>query len=660
MGNEVDDDEGITEAASRALAAAWFGAVPELGSARQQVDPVLDLARARGDKHLLELSQGFEALHLALNAEVSVAGFPPGPLARVTEIESQLRDGWWRAHRLAEAALCATHVDRAVAATTARVACLRAHGTASEDRRPPAERLFTDVVVARLQAVSGQFEEALVNGVQANELARASGLWSLQRLTTQALAFTFLSVGDIEGALGVLEPFLAHAQGANVHSERVRYNQLLAYVVGGQTQAAVVVLDANPWLLDAATLRGTYGLATLCACVQAHAGRTESARALLAIDEAQARASAVGGGQGAVAANMAWLRASTLLASGDASRARAAVQEFLARGAIDGTALTPLNGTQLYRLLAQACEALDDARGALQALKRSQEFCFAWVAASMASRLRALQIDPPRAAFDVDANATRLADRLQAVGSASQDAGRQRRFLQHVSHEMRNPLNGVLGMTSLLMLSELDERQRKYVTVAQSSAQMLLSLCNDILDLAKIEAGRFELSPQPVAVAALFGAAVDAFLPQVQAGGVDLTLDLDAHLPTMLLVDRLRLQQIVMNLLSNAAKFTRKGHIQMHAKWRPAQEGLSGTLHVSVRDTGPGLTIEQRSRLFQEFGQADATIAQSHGGSGLGLALCRSLVELMDGTIDVVSEPGQGSTFWFELPTSMLVCEPAP
>lgn len=657
MDQEVD--EPMTESESRAIAAAWFGDVVDIAAARARVAPLLDLARARGDTRGCQLSQGFEALHLALNAEVSAEGFPPATMARLVEIEAALREGWWRAHRLAEAALCATHVDRTPAGTAERIACLHAHGLAKDDPRPAVERLCTDAVVARLQATSSQFEEALVSGVQANELARASGLWPLQRLTTQVLAFTFLSVGDIEGALGVLEPCLAHPQSAAVQSERVRYNQLLAYVVAGQMHAAAAVLDANPWLLAPAVLRRTHGLATLCACVQAHAGRADAVAALLAIDEDPASAGTVGGGRRAVAANLAWLRASALLASGDALRAREAVDDFLSTVAADGAVPTPMNDTQLYRVLARACEALDDPRGALAALKRSQESCFAWVAASMASRLRALQIDPPHAAPDPAADAARLAERLQVVDSASQQAGRQRRFLQHVSHEMRNPLNGVLGMTSLLMLSELDEQQRKYVTVAQSSAQMLLALCNDILDLAKIEAGRFDISPQPVAVATLLGDAVDAFLPQMQARGVELTLETDAALPPTLLVDRLRLQQIVMNLLSNATKFTRKGRIQVRAAWLAAPAGPAGRIHVAVRDTGPGLTTEQRGRLFQEFGQSDATIAQSHGGTGLGLALCRALVELMDGTIGVDSEPGQGSTFWFELPAASAVFEPA-
>jgi signal transduction histidine kinase len=649
MGDEADDGRRA-EPESQAILAAWFDTVRDPASAHRLLAPLLDAACARGDLRWSELSLGCEALHTAWNAAVSETGFPPATLARLTEIELELRQGWWRAHRLAETALCALHLDRSADATALCVERLRAHGTPAQDRRPAAERLCTDFVLARLLATSGRFDEALVSGVQADELARASGLGLMQRQTTQILAFTFLSVGDIEGAFGVLEAWLAQPQSAALANERVLYNQLLACIVGGRMQAAAAVLDANPWLTDAATLDRTYGLATLCACVLAHAGRAPQAPALLAADADRAFAATSGGSHRAIAANLAWLRASTLLAIGDAAGARQAVQAFLARVDADVLPPSPMNGTQLYRMLAQACEALDDPRGALEALKRSQQSCFAWVAASMASRLRALQIGQPHA--DADADAARLAERLEAVGSASQEAGRQRRFLQQVSHEMRNPLNGVLGMTSLLMLSELDERQRKYVTVAQSSAQMLLALCNDILDLAKIEAGRFELCPQPVAVAALLGESVDAFLPQVQARGVALALDVDARLPPTLVVDRLRLQQIVMNLLSNAAKFTRQGRIELQARWLAGAGDAPGRLRVAVRDTGPGITPEQRGRLFQEFGQADAAIAQSHGGTGLGLALCRGLVELMQGTIDVDSTPGQGSTFWFELPAA--------
>jgi len=643
------------EPQAQAIASAWFGAYRGADEARARVEPLLQACDARGDGRWRDLSLGFEALLLAWNADAGADGYPPDVAGEVARIEQQLRAGWWRGHRLAQAALCTTRLSRSASATAPYVSLLRTHGPAADDPRPPAERACTDVVLARLLAWSAQFDEALAAGVQADELARASGLRPLRRHSTQQLAFTFLSVGDIEGALGVLEPFLAQETERQPLLERVRYNQLLAYAIGNRFDAACAVLDANPWLLEPEPLRRSFTLATLCACILARVGRTERARELLAVDLARPLSELPGGRRSPIGANQAWLHAATRLAFGEPARARAELEDYLA--ALDDDLPTPMNGTQLYRVLAEACEALDDPRGALEALKRSQQFCFAWITASMASRLRALDLG--RHGTGAAPDPRRLAERVHAVDVAAHDAGRQRRFLAQVTHEMRNPLNGVLGMTSLLMLSELDERQRKYVSVAQSSAQMLLALCNDILDLAKIEAGRFELDPRPVAVAGLLAEAVDVFSPQVEARGVALVLDADPRLPPMLVADRLRLKQIVMNLLSNASKFTQVGAILVQSSWRDGPQADGGTLRVSVRDSGPGLSAEQRAHLFQEFRQADAAVAQSHGGTGLGLALCRGLVELMGGTIGADSEPGRGSTFWFELPLSAAVREPA-
>jgi signal transduction histidine kinase len=182
---------------------------------------------------------------------------------------------------------------------------------------------------------------------------------------------------------------------------------------------------------------------------------------------------------------------------------------------------------------------------------------------------------------------------------------------------------------------------------------MLLALCNDVLDLAKIDAGRFELNPQPNDVAALLGETVELFSPQVTAKGLSLELQVSPTLPPRLVVDRLRMQQLLMNLIGNAAKFTRQGGIRVVVQWQATHQE-AGQIHVAVVDTGPGLNAEQRARLFQEFSQADASVAQQHGGTGLGLALCRSLVTLMGGTIGLDSEPGQGSTFWFEVPLNTV------
>ena len=202
------------------------------------------------------------------------------------------------------------------------------------------------------------------------------------------------------------------------------------------------------------------------------------------------------------------------------------------------------------------------------------------------------------------------------------------------------------------MKSDLDDKQRKYLDLAQSSAQMLLALCNDVLDLAKIDSGRFELHLELNDVAAVAREVVQIFEPQAAIKRLALNCDIAQNLPERLLCDRLRIQQLLMNLLSNALKFTRRGSIDIELAWRPSSAS-AGQLEVAVRDTGCGLSEEAQSRLFQEFTQADSSVAQLHGGTGLGLALCRNLVELMGGEIGVTSAPGEGSTFRFTAPMSI-------
>jgi len=208
----------------------------------------------------------------------------------------------------------------------------------------------------------------------------------------------------------------------------------------------------------------------------------------------------------------------------------------------------------------------------------------------------------------------------------------------------------MLGSTSLLMLSALDERQRRFVSLAQTSAQMLLSLCNDVLDLASLEAGRFEMQPRAVDLRVSIAEAVAIFEPLAQTRRLTLSSQVDARLPAELVCDPLRFKQVLMNLLSNAVKFTDQGSIEVNAGWHADAESPSGRLLVSVRDTGRGISVQARQRLFQEFERGDADTAARHEGTGLGLALCRRLLDQMGGRIDADSVPGCGSTFHFELP----------
>ncbi|MDP9044155.1 MAG: ATP-binding protein [Pseudomonadota bacterium] len=220
----------------------------------------------------------------------------------------------------------------------------------------------------------------------------------------------------------------------------------------------------------------------------------------------------------------------------------------------------------------------------------------------------------------------------------------QHPFLAHVSHEMRAPLNGLLGVTALLSRSQLDSRQRRLVTLARTSAEVLLRLVNDILDLARMESGHFLLDPQPFAFEPLLTDAVEMFRTEAEQKGLGLVLRLGPGLPRIALGDRLRVRQVLTNLVGNAVKFTAHGQVRIEVSRRPG-----GTLRFEVHDTGRGLTEEAQARLFAEFVQEDARTAREYGGTGLGLAVSRQLVWLMQGDIGVHSTPGRGSTFWFEL-----------
>ncbi|MDE2505068.1 MAG: hypothetical protein KGL18_19050, partial [Burkholderiales bacterium] len=222
-------------------------------------------------------------------------------------------------------------------------------------------------------------------------------------------------------------------------------------------------------------------------------------------------------------------------------------------------------------------------------------------------------------------------------------------FVAHVVHELRTPIGGVVGMASLLMMSGLDEKQRRYAKLMQGSAQTLMLLVNDILDLAKLERGQFTLDPREADFGAWIGATLDPFVELAALKGLRLDSSVDAGLPARLVFDELRLRQVVSNLLSNAVKFTRRGGVRLDVARRAVAPNGRVGLRFEVADTGVGLTAEALGRLFQEFVQADASVAREHGGSGLGLALSKQLVERMGGRIGGESEPGVGSRFWFEV-----------
>jgi signal transduction histidine kinase len=239
---------------------------------------------------------------------------------------------------------------------------------------------------------------------------------------------------------------------------------------------------------------------------------------------------------------------------------------------------------------------------------------------------------------------------LDAARRQAEQASRAKsEFLAVTSHEIRTPMNGILGAVDLLVGTALTPAQQRYVRVAHDSAAALLRLIDDVLDVSRIEAGKFTLTPAVVDLRALIAEALELAAVVVRDKPVRIVSEVSPRLDGPVVADPLRLRQLIVNLLHNAAKFTERGTIELTASVR-GETGATLQVRLSVRDTGVGIAPEQLASIFEPFTQADASSTRRHGGSGLGLAIVAELVALMQGQVRVESRPGAGSHFWVDLP----------
>ncbi len=260
------------------------------------------------------------------------------------------------------------------------------------------------------------------------------------------------------------------------------------------------------------------------------------------------------------------------------------------------------------------------------------------------------------AGIDLDVTAERTAtEAIEQARRAAEDASQAKSaFLANMSHEIRTPMNAIIGMTGLAHRAQTLAQASSYSAQAHSAARSLLTVLNDVLDLSKIEAGRLDVESVRFSLEQVLGPVIDVVSFNAAQQGLELMLDVDAGTRSHYVGDPARIGQVLLNLASNAVKFTAKGFVRVRVT-----HTATGRLRFEVSDSGPGMAESAQRQIFEPFVQGDASTSRRFGGTGLGLTISRRLIDLMRGEIGVQSSPGKGSTFWFELPQPLALAEPS-
>jgi signal transduction histidine kinase len=513
----------------------------------------------------------------------------------------------------------------------------------------------------------GEFSYALRYSLQGLKTARALGIRGSESHALDVLGCVYAIFGDSDEALRHFETAESSARETGDRRRLCSVLNNLAMTLLGREEHAAALRAARESLSiareDAMTVMEPNVIDTVASVLVAMGDLPEAESCLVpAVSEARKREPSK------VLANLLNNLGSIRAASGDPVQAESLFGAALEIASRIGDPVLELRCHKRLADLFAAGKSWQEAYGAFRKYHEVYETIAGAKAAKrltvvrIANELDALPdaIEPSTARGDGTVGALEtLTARLQArnrelveMKRAAEVASKTKsRFLSNMSHELKTPLSGVLGMAELLLRTPLNDTQERYCRTILKSGQSLNDLVTDILDYTSMEAGRLVLETVELEPAHLVAGVADSLRPAASARGLHVECKLGDALPRALLGDAKRIRQVLQHVAANAVKFTMDGVVELGVSCLPPQSGdLRTWLRFSVSDTGIGIGPEAAAVLFKPFVQADDSLSRQHGGSGLGLAISKHLVELMGGTIDFRSQPAKGSTFWFDLP----------